>query len=157
MIKFEIVKSPDSEVLGVHETYRNEMIIGHCTVSDFPIFDPDISDIHCILCLTPQKLFIKSSDRTGSYLVNGKKYIGQKMIQSKDLIQIGTTDFIIIDFSYEQSSSLGEFKNYYKNTMKSYPETGLALEAIEREIIYLDKYREHFDENMDLPNQSDET
>jgi uncharacterized protein YlzI (FlbEa/FlbD family) len=134
MIELEILKSSDEEILGKYVTFKNDLIIGKSLDADLPISDPGLDQIHAIIRLNNKSLMIKTLPKQSFYLLNGKKFSGEKILKHNDKIIVGETELSIKNFLYDPKSSPGDFKEYYKNTITQFPETGILLEVLEREI-----------------------
>lgn len=134
MIELEITNSPDEEIIGGYSTFKNDLIIGRSCDSDFPIEDSKLDDIHCMIRLLPTHLYIRSVPGSAQFLLNGKKFEGEKRLQIKDKVIIGDTEISVKGFLYDPTSSPGDFKDYYKKAITKYPEIALLLEVLEREI-----------------------
>ncbi len=137
MIQLEIIESPDREILGDYITYRNDLIIGRSTSADLPIDDSKLDEIHALIRLLPTHLYIRTVPGSSSFLLNGKKFAGEKKIKCDEHLTIGDTKIIIKKILFDPASSPGDFKDYYKKTINKYPETGILLEVLEREIANL--------------------
>ncbi len=137
MILLEITNSPDQEILGEYKTFKNDILIGQHLHVDFPIADPQLEDVHAIIRLNPKTLFIKTLPNKTFFILNGKKFSGEKKLSTGDTITIGQTSIRIANFNYDPQSSPGDFKEYYKKAITKFPETSILLEVLEREIAYL--------------------
>ena len=134
MIELEILNSPDSEIKGEYLTYKNDLIIGSSCEADLPIQDSSLNDIHCIFRLLPTHIYIRTVPSAAYFLLNGKKFAGEKNLKLGDKVVVGETEIKLSSFVYDPSSSPGDFKDYYKKTIATYPETAILLEVLEREI-----------------------
>ena len=134
MITLNFSQTPDFDIIGEYQTYKNSLIIGHSERADLPINDQTINDIHCILKLSEASLLIRSIPDQSFYYLNGKKFSGEHLLKPNDQIKIGSTIFNISNFLYNPKSTPSDFKEAYKKTIQQYPETGILLEVLEREI-----------------------
>lgn len=134
MIELQITASPDEEVIGEYKTFKNDLIIGRSLEADLPIEDQQLDLIHGLIRLTQTSLFIKTVSGQCYYLLNGKKFSGEKRLKANDHLTLGSSEITIRNYLFDPDSSPGDFKEYYKKTIAQYPETGILLEVLEREI-----------------------
>lgn len=107
MLKIKILNSPDSEILGERETFKNLISIGN-QIGDLIIRDPDIVDYHLSFECNPDGLILHLNKDISHFHLNGKKTSGIISINNSDQIKIGATTFEIIDFSHTPKYSRKE-------------------------------------------------
>jgi hypothetical protein len=110
MIKFEIINSPDSEMIGEFEFTRNLITLGgeHDHVW---LHDPVVSDTHLTFEVTEKHLNCYLNQDLEFFHVNGKRTKVFKTLKVNDVIKVGHTEIKIIFCSLTQIDSLKETLN----------------------------------------------
>lgn len=98
MIEFEILESPDADVVGHYLLFKNEIYLGQ-TLTDINIKDPLLLSSHAFIEVIEDKLLFHPQKDVGHYLLNGKRTLTIRKLKVSDTIQIGKTQMRIKNFS----------------------------------------------------------
>ena len=140
MIHFNIIQSPDTEVIGEIQVNYNSLTFGNNSKAHIYIEDVKMSAIHLRIFAKKDKFFCSSEMAEAYFHINGKKIVGTKDIDKNDTIQIGDTKIKIIDLAVDPDF---EIKKYdLKEIHKNAPEVMPVIEDIQNEILYIDSLEE---------------
>jgi hypothetical protein len=103
MIQFQILKSPDDNVLREYKFHQNLLYIGR-TSGDFCIQDPELSRSHIMIEVVEENLLIHPQKNVSHYLINGKRATEIRKIKPGESLTIGGT--LIKILAYNNTPSL---------------------------------------------------
>lgn len=98
MIKLEIIRSDDTEILGNKLLYKNQIFIGNNS-SDVHISE-NIS-INYISIEVSEECATVSLNGDGHFLLNGKRSESTRKININDIVKVGNTEIKLIDAEYQ--------------------------------------------------------
>lgn len=107
MIEFEIMESPDSDVIGHYLIHKNEIYLGQI-LTDINIKDPLLLGSHAFMEVLEDKFLFHPQKDIGHYLLNGKRALTIRKLKNYDIIQIGKTKIKIISYQYKYYPSRKE-------------------------------------------------
>lgn len=107
MIQFEIVESPDQDVIGDYHLFKNEIYLG-TVLTDIIIHDPEMRKSHAFMEVVNDVLLFHPQKDVSFYLLNGKRALTIRKLKASDIIQIGKTKIKIIGFSFSATHSRKE-------------------------------------------------
>ena len=136
MIEIEIIESPDTEFLGIYQTFRSRFSVG--TKGILPIADPKLNPIHIQLELDKKGIRVSSVNPGSFFHLNNKKIAGKKQVQIGDLIKIGNTSFKILNFQFLPRVEHRELlKLQYQKITHDSPDIAMLLAQLEKELLRL--------------------
>lgn len=106
MIIINFSKSPDAEIHGEYKYFFHQITLGQLK-GNLIIDDPKIFPRDIEISAKENGLFIKSLD-SEYFFCNGKRVRGKKVVYQGDVIQIGDTEFSIINYLYDPSERESE-------------------------------------------------
>lgn len=104
MIKFEIVNSPDQEVLSTFEYFQNVIYIGR-TTGNLTIEDPEIHRTHLLIEVVEGEVLVQPQKDVEFYLINGKRATTPRKIKINDNVGFGKTTLKLLAFEQTEPSS----------------------------------------------------
>ena len=104
MIQFEVIQSPDSNVLASFKFLKNDVYLGSLT-GDLVIRDPELSKSHLMLEVVEGDFLVHPQKDVPYYLINGKRSTSIKKIKAQDTISIGSTQIKILAFEWTEAKS----------------------------------------------------
>ncbi len=107
MIEFEIIESPDQNIITTFKFYNNAIYLGSKS-KDLSISDLDLKPLHVLLEVPEKELLIHPMRNVDYFLLNNKRSTSIKRIKKNDLIKIGNTIIKITDFEFEEKLSKKE-------------------------------------------------
>ena len=107
MIQFEIVESPDQDVIGDYHLFKNEIYLG-TLLTDIIIHDPEIRKSHAFIEVVDNVLLFHPQKDVPFYLLNGTRALTIRKLKAGDVVQMGKTKIKIIGFSFSPSTSRKE-------------------------------------------------
>lgn len=97
MIKFDVLRSPDFDLLGLHFFNFDQISVG-AKNEDFIISDSAIEDLKFLLKIEEKNLLCIPSNTTTPYLINKKSFAGSRFLKKGDILRIGESEICIKDF-----------------------------------------------------------
>lgn len=97
MIYFEILKSPDENVITPFKFFQNQIYIGKSD-GDLWIQDPSLRTSHVMLEVIQKDLIIHPQKEVEFYLINGKRASTVRKLKVNDEITLGKTVIKILNF-----------------------------------------------------------
>ena len=97
MIEFEVLNSPDKEVIGKHQFFIPLIKIGKSPLSNLPVNDSEFP-LHGIYLHSSGKDLLIGSLNNLFYHFNGKKISGKMLIKTKDKIKVGQTEIVLLQY-----------------------------------------------------------
>ena len=97
MIQFEIIKSPDSNIVSKSEFFQNMIYLGR-TKGNIIISDPSLLDSHIMIEVVNKDLIIHPQKNVDFYLIDGKRSSSVRKIKTDQVITIGQTSFKVTSF-----------------------------------------------------------
>lgn len=116
MIKFEIVNSPDQEVLSTFEYFQNLIYIGR-TTGNLTIEDPEIHRTHLLIEVVEGEVLVHPQKDVEFYLINGKRATTPRKIKINDTVGLGKTTLKLLAFQETESSSKKKTLNQKLSTL----------------------------------------
>ena len=111
MIKFEILESPDQEVLSTFEYFHNLIYIGR-TSGNLTIQDPTLLKSHLMLEVVGQDVIVHPQKSVEFYLINGKRATTPRKLRAGETVSFGNTKMKLIAFeetaAYSKKNILNE-------------------------------------------------
>ncbi len=104
MIQFEVIQSPDLNVLTSFKFHKNDVYLGS-SAGDLVIRDPSLSKSHLMLEVIEGEFLVHPQKDVLFYLINGKRSTSIRKIKIQDTITIGTTQIKILAFSWTEKKS----------------------------------------------------
>jgi hypothetical protein len=101
MIHFEILESPDLNVLTSFKFFKNEIYIGR-RAEDLSVSDASLKDLHILLEVPEAELLIHPQKDVTHYLLNGKRSTSIRKLKVGDSVTFGACTLKII--AYEHTS-----------------------------------------------------
>ncbi len=98
MIRFEIIESPDKEILNTFEYFHNLIYIGNAS-GNLTVHDPDIKRTHLMIEVVGDDVIIHPQKDVEFYLINGKRATTPRKIKINDLITFGRTVLKLLAFA----------------------------------------------------------
>ena len=136
MIEFEILDSPDPEVIGKHQFFSSKVEIGNSLSCHLPIEDSQIPSRGIYLISDPKGIRVKTIPPS-VFFVNKKEFFEKRLIQSGDEIKIGETQILIVSYNFETIHTPLEMSTI-RDSFSSTKEEGLLLESLENELLFID-------------------
>ncbi len=97
MIKFEILESPDQEVISTFEYFHNLIYIGRSS-GNLTIQDPALLKSHLMLEVVGQDMIVHPQKSVDFYLINGKRATTPRKIHEGETVAFGNTKLKLISF-----------------------------------------------------------
>jgi hypothetical protein len=116
MIQFEVLSSPDANVVASFKFVKNEVYLGSKAL-DLSIDDPALLKNHLLIEIPENELIAHPQKGVEHYLINGKRATAIKKIKINDHIQIGQTILKVIAFSPTSFKSKKEILNEKLNKL----------------------------------------
>jgi hypothetical protein len=102
MIQFEILSSPDTDMVGEHLYYQDELQLGY-SIGDVLIDDQKIRNHQFIFKVFKDDIFIVSQTTSGtSFLIDDKRVSGSIKIKTNQKILLGDTLIQIGNFLWNE-------------------------------------------------------
>ena len=140
MLELEFTASPDQEILGLYQTFKLRLVVGNTLKDDLIIRDKSLGGGCFALEMLPQGVLGKNLQEEQGYLVNGKKFLGAKILQINDQIQIGETHFTIKSYTAPQDTgSLEVMRQHFTEIQENYPQLLPLMAALEKELVLLER------------------
>ena len=139
MLSFEVIHSEDPELSNDFLNYFDHFKIGSSSQADIIINDSLLSALHIKLEVKEESLICKSADSESSFLVNGKKYSGSKVLKVNDELSIGNTKIKITDFSKTDRDLESNLEEQYNSAIEKIPELESVIFQLERELLKLER------------------
>lgn len=98
MIQFEIIKSPDQNVLHQYQYFQNQLYLGRIS-GNVRIEDPELLKSHVMIEVVESNLIIHPQPEVNFYLLNGKRATTVRKLSVGDEITLGATVLKILKFS----------------------------------------------------------
>lgn len=116
MINFEIINSPDSNVISEFKYFQNQIYLGR-TTGDLWIDDQDLLTSHIMLEVIEKDLLIHPQKSVEFYLLNGKRATAIRKLKPRDEITFGKTKLRVISFEETPKESKKEILNKKLNAL----------------------------------------
>ena len=121
MLSFQIIHSEDSELSKDYLNYFDHFKVGSSRQADIIINDSSLSALHVKLEVKDQSLICISLDSECSFLVNGKKYTGSKVLKIGDQLAIGNTAIKITNFTKTDRAAQSSLEEQYHLAVEKIP------------------------------------
>ena len=139
MIEFEILASPDPEVIGRHQFFCPEVEMGNSLSCHLPVEDPQLPSRGIYFISDAKGVVIKTTPPS-IFFVNKEEIFEKKLIQSGDEIKIGETQILIASYNFETIHTPLDM-DAIKAPLSKNKEEGLLLESLENELLFIDYER----------------
>lgn len=116
MIKFEIVESPDQEVLSTFEYFQNLIYIGR-TNGNLTIQDPELHRSHLWIEVVEGEVIVHPQKDVEFYLINGKRATTPRKIKVNDNVSFGKTTLKLVSFEETTPTSKKNTLNQKLNSL----------------------------------------
>lgn len=135
MIEIEFTNSPAPEVIGKFIFRRKIVLLGSADNAHLLIDDDDICPMHFELKLVSDTLYGRNCGGADHFIVNGKKFVGTKIIKFGDEITIGSTTFKVTSFIPTTKSEEDMLKERYDAVSNDHPDISMLLSTLEDELL----------------------
>jgi len=140
MLELEFTASPDQEILGLYQTFKLRLVVGNTLKDDLIIRDQGLSGEMFALEMLPQGVLGKNLQEEQAYLVNGKKFLGAKILQVGDQIQLGATKFTIKNYvAPRDTRSLAVMRQALEEIKQNHAPLLAVMAALEKELVLLER------------------
>ena len=140
MLELEFNTSPDQEILGLYQTFKLHLVIGNTLKDDLIIRDKALCGEMFALEMLPQGVLGKNLQEDQAYFVNGKKFLGAKILQINDQIQLGATKFTIKSYTPPRDTrSLAVMRQALEEIKANHASLLPLLAALEKELVLLER------------------
>ena len=140
MLELEFISSPDPEILGLYQTFKLRLVVGNTLKDDLIIRDHQLTGEMFALEMLPQGVLGKNLQKEQSYLVNGKKFSGAKILQIGDRITLGNTVFAIKTYTPpHDTTSLATMKEALAKIQREHAYLLPVLAALEKELVAVER------------------
>lgn len=129
MIHFEVIESPDQNVLSGFKYFQNQIYLGRST-GDLWINDNSLLTSHVMLEVIGKELLIHPQRGVEFYLINGKRASNIRKLKVNDKITLGSTLIKVISFEETIRESKKEILNNKLN--KLIDENSSRLNEVEK-------------------------
>jgi hypothetical protein len=129
MIHFEVIESPDQNVLSGFKYFQNQIYLGRST-GDLWINDNSLLTSHVMLEVIGKELLIHPQRGVEFYLINGKRASNIRKLKVNDKITLGSTLIKVISFEETIRESKKEILNNKLN--KLIDENSSRLNVVEK-------------------------
>jgi hypothetical protein len=116
MIHFEVIKSPDENVLSEFKYFQNQIYIGRGQ-GDLWINDNDLLKSHIMLEVLDKDLLLHPQKDVPFYLLNGKRASAIRKLKRGDQISLGSTTIKVITFEETMKESKKQILNEKLNSL----------------------------------------
>jgi hypothetical protein len=116
MIHFEVIKSPDENVLAKFNYFQNQIYIGK-NHGDLWINDKELFNTHIMLEVIGNDLLVHPQKEVPFYLINGKRASAIRKLKVGDQITIGQTILQISVFAESEKESKKQILNEKLNQL----------------------------------------
>ena len=116
MIYFEVIKSPDENVLAKFNYFQNQIYIGR-NHGDLWINDKELFNTHIMLEVIGNDLLVHPQKEVTFYLINGKRASAIRKLKVGDQITIGQTILQISVFAESEKESKKQILNEKLNQL----------------------------------------
>ncbi len=107
MIHFEVLQSPDGNVLTSFRYFQNMLYLGRKT-GDLVIEDAQLRDSHLLIEVVEDKLLVHPQRDVGFYLLNDKRATTIRKLKVGDRLGLGKTVIKILGFEDTPKESKAE-------------------------------------------------
>ncbi len=140
MLELEFTSSPDQEILGLYQTFKLRLVVGNTLKDDLIIRDQGLCGEMFALEMLPQGVLGKNLQEEQAYLVNGKKFLGAKILQVGDQIQLGATKFTIKNYvAPRDTRSLEVMRQALEEIKQNHAPLLAVMAALEKELVLLER------------------
>lgn len=116
MIHFEVIKSPDENVLSEFKYYQNQIYIGRGQ-GDLWINDKELLKSHIMLEVINKDLILHPQKDVPFYLINGKRASAIRKLKRGDKVSLGNTTIKVIEFEETIKESKKQILNEKLNSL----------------------------------------
>ena len=140
MLELEFISSPDTEILGLYQTFLLKLVVGNTLKDDLIIRDHQLVGEMFALEMLPQGVLGKNLQDAYPYLVNGKKFQGAKILNVGDKITLGATVFTIKSYTPpHDTTSLATMKAAFEEIKLHHAYLLPVLAALEKELVAVER------------------
>ena len=116
MIEFQVIESPDENILSTFKYFQNQIYLGRSN-GDLWIQDPALLASHVMLEIIDKDLLIHPQRDVEFYLINGKRASAIRKLKIDNVITIGKTSLKILAFAETQWESKKDLLNQKLNQL----------------------------------------
>jgi hypothetical protein len=116
MIHFEVIKSPDENVLSEFKYFQNQIYIGRGQ-GDLWINDSELLKSHIMLEVLHKDLLLHPQKNVPFYLINGKRASAIRKLKKGDQVSLGNTTIKVIAFEETMKESKKQILNEKLNSL----------------------------------------
>lgn len=129
MIHFEILESPDQNVLSTFKYFQNQIYLGRSS-GDLWVSDNSLLVSHAMLEVIGKELLVHPQKGVEFFLINGKRASNIRKLKANDKLSFGSTTIRIIGFEETIRISKKEVLNNKLN--KLIEENSARLNVVEK-------------------------
>lgn len=129
MIHFEVIESPDQNVLSPFKYFQNQIYVGRST-GDLWISDNSLLASHVMMEVIGKELLIHPQKGVEFFLINGKRASNIRKLKVNDKVSFGNTTIKIHAFEETVRDTKKEILNNKLN--KLIEENSSRLNAVEK-------------------------
>lgn len=129
MIHFEVIESPDQNVLSSFKYFQNQIYIGRST-GDLWINDNSLLASHAMMEVIGKELLVHPQKGVEFFLINGKRASNIRKLKVNDKVSFGNTTVKILAFEETIRDTKKEILNNKLN--KLIEENSSRLNAVEK-------------------------
>jgi pSer/pThr/pTyr-binding forkhead associated (FHA) protein len=133
MIRFEVLESPSTDDIHEYAFYFPKFFIGRSKKCHFYLKDSYLEGIHMMVECRQGGVQIKNVNAL-FYYINGKKIVGERLIQVGDIIEIGQTSVKLTVYSASTMNWPIKLEEKYDRFYEEASEYIELLEAVENEL-----------------------
>lgn len=116
MIHFEIIESPDQNVLSTFKYFQNQIYLGRSS-GDLWVTDNSMLVSHAMLEVIGKELLVHPQKGVEFFLINGKRASNIRKLKANDKISFGNTTIKILGFEETVRDSKKEILNNKLNKL----------------------------------------
>ena len=116
MIHFEIIESPDQNVLSTFKYFQNQIYLGRSS-GDLWVTDNSMLVSHAMLEVIGKELLVHPQKGVEFFLINGKRASNIRKLKANDKLSFGNTTIKILGFEETVRDSKKEILNNKLNKL----------------------------------------
>jgi hypothetical protein len=129
MIHFEVIESPDQNVISAFRYFQNQIYLGR-SAGDLWITDNSLLPSHAMLEVIGKELLVHPQKGVEFFLINGKRSSNIRKLKANDKVSIGNTTIKILGFEETLRDTKKEILNSKLN--KLIEENSSRLNVVEK-------------------------
>lgn len=116
MIHFEIIESPDQNVLSTFKYFQNQIYLGRSS-GDLWVTDNSMLVSHAMLEVIGKELLVHPQKGVDFFLINGKRASNIRKLKANDKLSFGNTTIKILGFEETLRDSKKDILNNKLNKL----------------------------------------